>query len=298
MIQHSSVGRSESHLSFLLFVINIFQSTNNSSFSFSNESAKPGNEPSEAENRDHAHGHHRAERPLINIGNTATAGRAHPAAAKGGVRLRRVQNKLEAAEGREIASLGGRGDGRVGVVDDERVSIHQQRILDVLGLVGLRVPGEGARGGIGHVLRERPGRRGVPARDEHVNGRGRALNVGVVPAPGDVVADLVELRASKDPGGDHDDGAWRVLRVEGLVLCRRGLGTRLRLGAGGGAGAGARARGRVALGEQASVVIGAYGLPLLRRGGRGGCGILVIVCRLRRGFRCRRLCWRFGRCCD
>lgn len=133
--------------SFLLsfFVINIFQSTNKirvSSFSFSNESAKPGNEPGEAENRDHAHGHHRAKRPLIDIGNTAAAGRAHPAASKGGVGLRRVQNKAEAGEGREIAGLRSRGEGGVRVVDEEGVRLHRQRVLDVLGLEGLRVPRE------------------------------------------------------------------------------------------------------------------------------------------------------------
>jgi len=217
--------------SFLLILSSTFSSqTTISNFSFSNEPAKPGNEPGEAENRDHAHGHHRAERPLVDIGNTTTAGRAHPATGKGGIRLRRVQNKGEAGKRREIASLGGIGDFSVGVLDDERVRLNRQRILDVLGLVGSRVPGVGARGGIGHVLSECPCLGGGLARDEHVNSRGLALNVGVVPAPSNVVANLVELGAGRGRGGDHDNGAGRVSGVEGLVLCRRGLGVRLRLG--------------------------------------------------------------------
>lgn len=146
-------------------------------------------------------------------------------------------------------------------------------------------------------MRERPGLREGLARDEHVNGCGLGLNAGIIPGPGDVVANLVELGAGRSRGGDHDDAARRVSRVEGLVLCRRRFGARLCLGA----GARARLRVRVTLSVQTSVVLGGYGPPLLRRGGGGGCGIFVLVgaaCRLRRGLLCRRWYWRFGRCCD
>lgn len=183
-------------------------------------------------------------------------------------------------------------------MDEERVLFNQQRILDVLGLEGRCVPRVGAWGSEGHVLRERPSLRGGLARHNHVDGRGLGLKAGVVPGPGDVIADLVELGAGRGRGGEHDDAARRESWVEGLVLCRRCLGTRLGLGA----TAGARLGVRVALSVQTSVVFGGYGASFLCRGGGGGCGIFVILvgaaCRLRRLFRCRRWYWRFGRCCS
>lgn len=136
-----------------------------------------------------------------------------------------IQAEPKSRKRGEIASLGRGTDAGVAIVDDERVLGRQQGVPDVGLPVAVGVPRVAAGRLEGHVLRQGPGVRHGRGRDEHVHGRGRALEVGVVPSPGDEVADLVQVGRLQGRGrGDHHDGAgWVLGRVLGV---RGGLGRR------------------------------------------------------------------------
>jgi len=135
----------------------------------------------------------------------------------------KVQPKSEPIERRQITRLGSGRRRPIRIVNDESVLGLGKRSSDVLPGEFVRVPRETAAGRVeSHVLGEGVGARDVPGRDEHVDGCWWPLNVCVVPSPGNVVADLVQLGAGKRGRGDHDNRAGGVLEIELRLSGRRG----------------------------------------------------------------------------
>lgn len=205
-------------------------------------------EPRKAKDSDDAHRQDKANRTSLRVRQRTAARSTRPAVGKRRVGLRRVHAKGEAIVRVQVARLGRGTDTAVGIVDNQRVLLGQQRRGDVAALVCAGVPGVGAERLKGHVLGQSEGARGEAARGQDVDGRRRGLQAGVVPDPGDKVADLVELQDGGRGGGDHGDATGRIDGVEGGVGGLGGAvgsaGVALLVGGGGLASVLAGARGR------------------------------------------------------
>ena len=180
---------------------------------------QPTNEPSEAQHRRDAHADRRAQRPSVLLARGRAARGAHPLV-QGRVRGRLVQAELVAHKRLEVARRGSLVDGPVRVLDDEVVVVGAERAGGVGRLVRLGVPRVGAaRGMKRHVGRQGPGHRDRGPRDHHVDGRRGAQKIGVVPAPGDIVADLMEEGAPlRRRGRQHHHVSGGQALVEDLAL--------------------------------------------------------------------------------
>jgi hypothetical protein len=129
------------------------------------------------------------------------------------IRLRAVHAEAERRVDAKVAGLGRGADAAVGVHDDERVLLRQQRRRARL-LVLARVPHDDLARLLGrHVDGERV--RGLVRRaaGEDVNGRRHLRDGRVVPPKRDVVANLVVLAARQRVRRLHLDAAGRVPRV-------------------------------------------------------------------------------------
>lgn len=153
-------------------------------------------EPRETGHGDAHHGEHKAEGPLLVVGQGRAARAAGPPAGERRVGLTRVHAKGQGGVGGQRPEASGGGDCGLGVVYVQCVHLDDERLLVLhrLRLVGSRVPGEGSLGGEGHVGRQRPRRlQGAGAgRGHDVDAAGRVREVRVVPFEGDVVADPVQ----------------------------------------------------------------------------------------------------------
>lgn len=130
-----------------------------------------------------------------------------------------VHAKSELVVNTQVSGFRGSRDGRVCVVDDQRVFLRQQR-LSHSGLgVGVGIPDKSGRGFIRHVLCQSPGRGDGTAGHQHVDGGGRGLQRGVVPCPSDGLANTIQSSAGGSHGRDHGNATSGVFGIERRVCC-------------------------------------------------------------------------------
>lgn len=182
------------------------------------DEVNPGHEPSKAEDGHHTHGDGKSKNVMIKLGQGCVASVARPLV-KINVWLGSVQAKSIGGKGAKIARVGDLGDCGIRILDDESVHVVGEGLADV-GCLDAAVP-RVCHGSLeGHVGRKSPRLRDGRAANENINGSWGAEQVGVIPAPGDVVANSVEGSTSgKDTGRLQHNISWGGFGIERGV-CR------------------------------------------------------------------------------
>lgn len=185
--------------------------------------AVAGNEPSEAENRGNTHGRGKLDcLPIDGRGRGAGVAAGAFPCAQVLVGLASIQAKGESWVGAQVAGLRAVLERNIGILDDERVLLCEERLVRVIGLLG-GIPDIFDRSSKRHVAGEGPGGTGGRATSKNIDSRGSALQGGVIPAKGHKVADSIQSSTECRVGRhNHADATERRILGKCSVGRRRG----------------------------------------------------------------------------